>query len=586
LFLCTSNEGRGGSLECRVRLREGKCEPVDVVLGVAVTGRVARLAMVGSPASGGEVFDQYALDLPDDAMTDLADTIVGTYRAVADSGNRVAATRLCLPDASEAETLRQTVSSAGVQNVEVVTEAEAAAALARSVGADAALLLADDDTVSLTVVGEDEESTSVLASVPIGAAGAAVACAAVLQQVPDAGATRIMLVGQRLDLDSVAAELHSTAPVEVAPDAGYAIARGAAQTVEGAGFPAGAATQMAPVSDATQMAPAASDATQMAPAAADATQIAPVTGDSAAVGPQLAYSQAEEPDFYEMPADSLEEFVPEQEDEEAYTAMIAPPPPKTLLMGSALGFVVVSFATLAVTVAIAIRPVADVEAQPVPAIQSDTVPGRYLPPVPHEPDPVALPVAVVSPPPAAPAVPRVPINRGPVTNNVPSAPPALPAPQLPPPGPAPAPQVPVVPIPPVIVFPPLNPFPTPTFPFPTPTTTVTTPTTTTTTTTTTTPTTTTPTTTTPTTTTPTTTSIVTIPAVEPPTQPPAYTPPEEPAYTPPALAPAPAPAYTPPAVAPAPAAPVIPEEPSSGSGSSSGGEGSVEVPVTTVPVSP
>ena len=499
---------------------------MDVVLGVAVTGRVARLAMVGSPASGGQVFDQYALDLPDDAMTDLADTIVGTYRAVAESGNRVAATRLCLPDASEAETLRQTVSNAGVQNVEVVTEAEAAAALARSAGADAALLLADDDTVSLTVVGEDEESTSVLASVPIGAAGAAVACAAVLQQVPDA-ATRIMLVGQRLDLDSVAAELHSTAPVEVAPDAGYAIARGAAQTVEGSGFPAGAATQMAPVSDATQMAPV-SDATQMAPAAADATQMAPATGDSAAVGPQLAYSQAEEPDFYEMPADSLEEFVPEQEDEEAYTAMIAPPPPKTLLMGSALGFVVVSFATLAVTVAIAIRPVADVEAQPVPAIQSDTVPGRYLPPVPHEPDPVALPVAVVSPKPAAPAAPRVPTNQGPV--NVPSAPQA-PAPQAPPPAPAPAPapQVPVVPIPPVIVFPPLNPFPTPTFPFPTPTYPTTTPTTPTTTT----PTTTTPTTTTPTTTTPTTTtlasepstpsSIVTVPPVEPPTQPPAYT---------------------------------------------------------------
>ena len=164
---------------------------------------------------------------------------------MADSGNRVAATRLCLPDASRAETLRQTVMSAGVQNVEVVSEAEAAAALARSVGADAALLLADDDTVSLTVVGEDEESTSVLASVPIGAAGAAVACAAVLQQVPGPEVTRIMLVGQRLDLDSIAAELSSTAPVEVPPDAGYAIARGAAQTVEDSGFPTGAATQMA-----------------------------------------------------------------------------------------------------------------------------------------------------------------------------------------------------------------------------------------------------------------------------------------------------------------------------------------------------
>ena len=124
-------------------------------------------------------------------------------------------------------------------NVEVVAEAEAAAALARSVGADAALLLADDDTVSLAVVGEDAESTSVLASVPIGAAGAAVACAAVLQQVPSAEVTRIMLVGQRLDLDSVAAELRSTAPVEVAPDAGFAIARGAAQTVEGSAYPGG-----------------------------------------------------------------------------------------------------------------------------------------------------------------------------------------------------------------------------------------------------------------------------------------------------------------------------------------------------------
>ena len=100
---------------------------MDVVVGVAVAGRVARLAMIGP---GGQVFDQYALDLPDDAMTDLAETIVGTYREVADSGNRVAATRLCLPDASTADTLRRTVLDAGVPNVEVVSETDAAASLA------------------------------------------------------------------------------------------------------------------------------------------------------------------------------------------------------------------------------------------------------------------------------------------------------------------------------------------------------------------------------------------------------------------------------------------------------------------------
>ncbi|MFV8170956.1 hypothetical protein [Mycolicibacterium peregrinum] len=277
---------------------------MDVVLGVAVTGRVARLAMIGSPASGGQVLDQYALDLPDDfvaEMSELAETIIGTYRAVTESGNQVAATRLCLPDETAADTLRQTVLDAGVPNVEVVAEAEAAAALARSVGADAALLVADDDTVSLTVVGEEDAApSSTLATIPIGTAGAAAACAAVLKRVSAAEApSRVLLVGQRLDLDSVAAELRSTAPVEVAPDAGYAIARGAAQLVDDLA-PASASTQMAPVvgvpQDATQMAPAASDATQMAPAsdatqmapmapAAEATQMAPASADSAAVGP-------------------------------------------------------------------------------------------------------------------------------------------------------------------------------------------------------------------------------------------------------------------------------------------------------------
>lgn len=582
---------------------------MDVVLGVAVTGRLARLAMIGSPASGGQVFDQYALDLLDGGMTDLAETIVGTYREVADTGNRVAAIRLCLPDASEAETLRQTVVNAGVENVEVVSETDAATAVARSVGANTALL-AGDDTVSLTRVGDDPDSTSVLASLPIGAAGAAAASASVLQSLPSGQPARIALVGQRLDLDSIAAELSETAPVILPPDASYAIARGAAQTASGVEFPAGAATMMAPAAvDATQMAPAV-DATQMAPAA-DATQMAP-TADPAAVGPELAYSQ-EEPEPYELPSESLEEFVPELEDEQAYTAMIAPPRPKMVLMGSAFAFVVAAFATLAVSVAVTIRPAADVAAQPAPQLQPQTVPGRFLPEVPHAPDPVALPIALVSPAPAAPAAPavRVPVNR--VPNPVAPAPAPVPGAPV-----VPVPAVPNLPVPgvPTVPFPTLNPFPTiptwtttvttsvtptttpstttPTTTTTTPTTTTTTPTTTTTTptTTTTTPTTTVPPTTTttvePTTTVPTTTAqtstpvpvTTTVPSVAPEpeapaTQSPVYTPPatQEPAYTPPAE-----PAYTAPqTVAPEPVAPEAP---------SSGGDGGFEVPVTTVPLEP
>lgn len=575
---------------------------MDVVLGVAVTGRVARLAMVGSQASGGQVFDQYALDLPDGGMTDLAETIVGTYREVAESGNRVAAIRLVVPDPSQAETLRQSVVGAGVPNVDVVAETEAAAALARSVGAGAALLLSDDDTVSLTRVGEDEDSTSVLASLPIGLSGAAVASAAVLQSVPSGETVRIVLVGQRLDLESIAAELNTTVPVEVPPDAGYAIARGAAQTASDSGLPTGAATMMAPAAvEATQMAPAVGDATQMAPVAGDATQMAPVAGaatqmapatDSAAVGPQLAYSE-EGPAEYEVPFEQLEEFVPELEDEQAYTAMIAPPPPKTVLMGSAFAFVVVAFATLAASVAITIRPVADVQAQPAPPVQPQTVPGRFLPEVPHQPDPVALPIAVVSPAPSAPAV-RVPVNRVPVA----------PAPQVPVQIPAPvpgAPVIPAVPVPgvPIVPFNPFNPFPT----IPTWTTTVTTSVTPTTTTS---PTTTSPTTTSPTTTTETTTetttseetstptTVPTVPTVPPEPEPPTSQAPEpEIEYSPPSVAPEPE--YSPPAVAPEPVAPVAPEPvapvapepvaPVEPELPSSGG-GSFDEPTLTFPESP
>ena len=226
-----------------------------------------------------------------------------------------------------------------MQNVEVVAEAEAAAALARSVGADAALLLADDDTVSLTVVGEDEESTSVLASVPIGAAGAAVACAAVLQQVPGRRSTGSCWSGSawtliRLRPSCVRRRRWRCRRTRATRSRGVP-----RRPVEGSEFPAGAATQMAPAArchaDGTGGGRCHADGTRGRRRDADGagSRRCDADGagdaDSAAVGPLLAYSQEDEPDYYEMPADSIEEFVPEQEDEAPYTAVIAPPPPKT-----------------------------------------------------------------------------------------------------------------------------------------------------------------------------------------------------------------------------------------------------------------
>jgi hypothetical protein len=181
---------------------------------------------------------------------------------------------------------------------------------------------------------------------------------------------RVMLVGHRDDLESVASAVReqSSVPVELPTDASFALARGAAQTAAWAAVdPAGPATQLAPAtapeSLATQLAPVSAPATQLAPAtpAPDgATALGPVAG------PQLAYSMADpdpladygdEP--YEMPMESLEELIPEQDpDATEYTTVVQPANQRMVLMGSAIGFLVISFATLAVTVAINVRPTA------------------------------------------------------------------------------------------------------------------------------------------------------------------------------------------------------------------------------------
>ncbi|WP_050038859.1 hypothetical protein ABFA25_05520 [Mycobacterium lepromatosis] len=52
---------------------------MDVVLGVAVAGRVARLALVGS----GDVLDQSIVDLADNPIEKLTETVVGTNQLLA-----------------------------------------------------------------------------------------------------------------------------------------------------------------------------------------------------------------------------------------------------------------------------------------------------------------------------------------------------------------------------------------------------------------------------------------------------------------------------------------------------------------------
>lgn len=128
---------------------------MDVALGVAVTDRVARLALVDSAAPG-TVIDQFVLDVAEHPVEVLTETVVGTDRSLAGENHRLVATRLCWPDQAKADELQHALQDSGVHDVAVISEAQAATALVGAAHAGSAVLLVGDETATLSVVGDPD----------------------------------------------------------------------------------------------------------------------------------------------------------------------------------------------------------------------------------------------------------------------------------------------------------------------------------------------------------------------------------------------------------------------------------------------
>jgi hypothetical protein len=102
---------------------------VDLALGVVVAGPVARLILIESGNGGHGVIDESVVDLAEDPIARLTETVVGTSRSLADQYHRLVATRLCWSDQHRANQLRQVLDDSGVQNVAVLSESQAATAM-------------------------------------------------------------------------------------------------------------------------------------------------------------------------------------------------------------------------------------------------------------------------------------------------------------------------------------------------------------------------------------------------------------------------------------------------------------------------
>ncbi|OBH19801.1 hypothetical protein [Mycobacterium sp. E3247] len=437
---------------------------MDVVLGVAVTGPVARLALVGPGAQGADVIDQSVVNLEDNPVGKLTETVVGTNRLLADENHRLVGTRVCWSDDPRAGQLRQALQDSGVSNVAVLSESQAVAALMRAAGRPGAVLVMDDATATLSVPGSADDQNSpptVLAREPLAGGDVTATFNTMMAQLsarPDAPG-EVYLVGASPELAQVADQLRdasSTMRVQVADEPAFAVARGAAMAAA-----AGAdATAMAPAvgltGDETAMAPGLTgDETAMAPGlTGDETAMAPgLTGDETTVvpppaeeEPQLAYSMADDAEPF-----AGDEYGPEFDDYDHVDQTEAIPSRlsrRSLVVGNAvIAFAVVGFASLAAAIAIAVRPTAS--QQPVVGHQN-AAPGKFMPLLPTQqqapvppppvdqpnagfqggtlPAPTAVPQQVA--PPAgggAPAAPAAPVEPG-APGGVPNPNPVVPVP--------------------------------------------------------------------------------------------------------------------------------------------------------------
>jgi uncharacterized membrane protein YgcG len=421
---------------------------LDTVLGVSMAPTAVRMVLVEGENGDGATVDQDNFNFPeadDTAPASAADRVVsailGTRQGAAEGGYQLASTGVTFTDPVEAAALRDALAAHKVENVMLVSAFLAAAALAQAVGsqtnyAQTALLYIEPDTATLAVVNsadgsiaevrrqalpeDDEAAVAQLATM--------VSSAESLESRPDG----VFVVGSGIDVPLIkpALEAATTLPLSAAEEPETALARGAAL--------------------ASANAPLFSSSTAALAYAQD-----PGTG---AINPF-----AVAPGFFETPgtlgADALAySAVPDDVDEfytgehTAATALVDGAYRERSsfkLVGSIVaGVFIVGVVALVVSMAIAIRPTANVRPSPNQnVVVAPTRPAPAAPaPAPEAPAPAP---AAPAPAPEAPA-PAPELAPAPAPAPVPAAPAPVPVPEAPIPAPAPvapAPPPPVAPIP-------------------------------------------------------------------------------------------------------------------------------------------
>ena len=144
---------------------------MDIVLGVSMTPTTVRMVLVEGDKADGSIVDHDAFDITandgsatsSSAAEQVVEAVLGTKESAAAGGHHLKSIGVTWSDHVEASTLRDTLAARGIDDVMLVSDGHAAAALAQAVGravgyATTALLFIDRDTATLSVVQTDDGS--------------------------------------------------------------------------------------------------------------------------------------------------------------------------------------------------------------------------------------------------------------------------------------------------------------------------------------------------------------------------------------------------------------------------------------------
>ena len=217
---------------------------MELVLGVSMTATTIRLALVEGEKADGVIVDHDVFDITavDGSATPRASdeviaTILGTQESAIDAGHHLVSIGVTWMDRAEAAALREGLVARGLEDVLLVSELHAAAALAQAVGRavgydKTGLMFVERETATLAVVETADGSVVKVLSESLhgGDAIAAVADMVSGSNIEESQAQGLLVVGSGIDVAAVRAHVTDLVAVPViAPEEPHlALARGAA----------------------------------------------------------------------------------------------------------------------------------------------------------------------------------------------------------------------------------------------------------------------------------------------------------------------------------------------------------------------